>query len=74
MILQTQLQKEVDDIMATLNTELKSVINDEITSSITTYSSTKIVNMFENQVIASKYETEKSKQRWSMALRRIKWR
>lgn len=51
-------KKEVDDIMATLNTELKSAINDEITSSITTYSSTKIVNMFENQVIASKYEPE----------------
>ena len=44
--------------MATLNTELKSAINDEITSSITAYSSTKIVNMFENQVIASKYEPE----------------
>lgn len=51
-------KKEVDDIMAALNTELKSAINDEITSSITTYSSTKIVNMFENQVIASKYEPE----------------
>lgn len=51
-------KKEVDDIMATLNTELKSAINDEITSSITTYSSTKIVNMFENQVIASKHEPE----------------
>ena len=44
--------------MAKLNTELKSAINDEITSSITTYSSTKIVNIFENQVIASKYEPE----------------
>lgn len=51
-------KKEVDDIMSILNTELKSAINDEITSSITTYSSTKIVNMFENQVIASKYEPE----------------
>lgn len=51
-------KKEVDDIMSILNTELKSAINDEIKSSITTYSSTKIVNMFENQVIASKYEPE----------------
>lgn len=51
-------KKEVDEVMSTLNKELKSAINDETTSSITTYSSTKIVNIFENQVIASKYEPE----------------
>lgn len=51
-------KKEVDDVMAALNQELKSAINDETTSSITTYSSTKIVNMFENQIVVSKYEPE----------------
>lgn len=51
-------KKSVDDIMATLNQELKSAINDEVTSTITTYSSTKIVNMFENQMIVSKYEPQ----------------
>lgn len=51
-------KKEVDDVMSTLNKELKSAINDETTSSITTYSSTKIIKIFENQVIASKYEPE----------------
>lgn len=51
-------KQSVDDIMGILNQELKSAINDEITSSITTYSSTKIVNMFENQIIVSKFEPE----------------
>lgn len=51
-------KKSVDDTLALLNQELKSAINDEATSSITTYSSTKIVNMFENQMIVSKYEPQ----------------
>lgn len=48
----------VDDIMKVLNLELKSAINDEIKSTITTYSSEKIENLLENNLIVSQFEPE----------------